>query len=65
MDLLDLWWSEIDSECAVDLPEIWKPQIDVFPNRIVDRNVLILDTLDGLPPCSTSACDFNGIVYVF
>ena len=55
MDLLELWRSEIDAECAVDLPELWKPQIDAFPNRIIDRNVLILDTLDGLPLRSTLA----------
>ena len=53
MDLLELWRSEIDAECAVDLPELWKPQIGAFPNRIIDRYVLIWDTLDGLPLRST------------
>ena len=53
MDLLELWRSEIDAECAVDLPELWKPQLDAFPDRIIDRYVLILDTLDGLPLRST------------
>jgi len=49
VDLLELWRSEIDAGCAVDFPKLWKHQIDAFPNRIIDRNVLILHTLDGLP----------------
>ncbi len=65
MELLELWRSEIDTECAVELTKLWKHEIDAFPNGIMDGNVLILDALDGLPPCSTSACDFNGIVCFF
>ena len=40
MELLELLRFEINTECAVELPELWRSEINAFLNGILNRNDL-------------------------